>query len=169
MRQITNVKLPEASNGQDVNNLYSLVLDKNGIIICIDKVTKKGSGCDEDWYGDWLSPRAIDLQINGGLGISFTDLSFKQIPTLLKLLDRLWIDGVEGICPTFVSCSLDQLRLGMNVLNETRKYKSMNRCRLLGAHLEGPFLSESYFGAHEINSICQPSISALNQRINKSM
>ena len=166
MRKITNIKLPEAFNSKGDNNLYSLVLDENGVIISIDKCTKKDLGFDEDWCGDWVSPRAIDLQINGGLGISFTDLTFKQIPTLLKLLDRLWIDGVEGICPTFVSCSLDQLHLGMNVLNETRKYTAKNRCGLLGAHLEGPFLSESYFGAHEIKSICKPSISALNERIN---
>ena len=166
MRKITNIKLPEAFNSKDENNLYSLVLDENGIIISINKCTKKDSGYDEDWCGNWVSPRAIDLQINGGLGISFTDLTFKEIPTLIKLLDKLWIDGVEGICPTFVSCSLNQLHLGMNVLNETRKYTSINRCRLLGAHLEGPFLSESYFGAHEIKSICKPSISALNERIN---
>ena len=167
MRKITNIKLPEADNSEDENNLFSLVLDKNGIIISIDKSSRKESSYDEDWGGDWLSPRAIDLQINGGLGISFTDLTFNKIPKLLKLLDRLWIDGVEGICPTFVSCSLAQFQLGMKVLKETRKHTSINRCRLLGAHMEGPFLSKSYFGAHELKNICQPSLSALNERINQ--
>jgi N-acetylglucosamine-6-phosphate deacetylase len=81
------------------------------------------------------------------------------------LLDRLWLDGVEGICPTFVSCSLDQFQLGMKVLKETKKHTSINRCRLLGAHMEGPFLCESYSGAHDIENICKPSISALNERI----
>ena len=167
MRKITNIKLPGADNSEDENNLFSLVLDKNGIIISIDKSSRKESSYDEDWGGDWLSPRAIDLQINGGLGISFTDLTFNKIPKLLKLLDRLWIDGVEGICPTFVSCSLAQFQLGMKVLKETRKHTSINRCRLLGAHMEGPFLSKSYFGAHELKNICQPSLSALNERINQ--
>ena len=165
MRKINNIKLPEADNSQDENHFYSLVLDENGIVISIDKSPKKESSNDEDWSGDWLSPRAIDLQINGGLGVSFTDLTFNNIPQLLKLLDRLWLDGVEGICPTFVTCSLEQFQLGMKVLKETRKYTSINRCRLLGAHMEGPFLSESYFGAHEIKNICQPRIAALNERI----
>ena len=80
MRKIANIKLPEAENSEDENNLYSLVLDENGIIISIDKSSKKESSYDEDWHGDWLSPRAIDLQINGGLGISFTDLTFNKIP-----------------------------------------------------------------------------------------
>ena len=167
MRKITNIKLPEVEKGEEENNLYSLVLDEDGIIISIDKSSKKQSNYDEDWDGDWLSPRAIDLQINGGLGISFTDLTFNEIPKLLKLLDLLWLDGLEAICPTFVSCSLDQFQLGMKVLKETRKYPSVNRCRLLGAHMEGPFLSKSYSGAHDLKSICQPSILALNNRINK--
>ncbi len=167
MRKITNIKLPEAYNSEDENDLYSLLLDENGIIISINKSSKKESSYDEDWSGDWLSPRAIDLQINGGLGISFTDLSFNKIPKLLKLLDQLWLDGVEGICPTFVTCPLDQFQLGMKVLKETRKHKSINRCRLLGAHMEGPFLSKSYFGAHELKNISKPSISDLNERINE--
>ena len=165
MRKITNIKLPQPDKHEDENNLFSVVLDEHGIILSIDKSSNRTSSFDEDWCGDWLSPRAIDLQINGGLGISFTDLTFKKIPKLLTLLDRLWLDGVEGICPTFVSCSLDQFQLGMNVIKEAKKHSSINRCRLLGAHMEGPFLSESYSGAHDKESICKPSISALNERI----
>ena len=165
MRKITNIKLPQPDKSEDENNLFSLVLDEHGIILSIDKSSNRKSIYDEDWCGDWLSPRAIDLQINGGLGISFTDLTFNKIPKLLTLLDRLWLDGVEGICPTFVSCSRDQFQLGMKVLKEAKKHTSKNRCRLLGVHMEGPFLCESYSGAHDIQSICKPSISALNERI----
>ena len=165
MRKITNIRVPQPDKNEDENNLFSLILDEHGIIQSIDKSSKWDSSYDEDWCGDWLSPRAIDLQINGGLGISFTDLNFNKIPKLLTLLDRLWLDGVEGICPTFVSCSLDQFQLGMKVLKETKKHTSINRCRLLGAHMEGPFLCESYSGAHDIENICKPSISALNERI----
>ena len=165
MRKITNIRVPQPDKNEDENNLFSLILDEYGIIQSIDKSSKWDSSYDEDWCGDWLSPRAIDLQINGGLGISFTDLTFNKIPKLLTLLDRLWLDGVEGICPTFVSCSIDQFQLGMKVLKETKKHTSINRCRLLGAHMEGPFLCESYSGAHDIENICKPSISALNERI----
>ena len=166
MRKITNIKVPQPEKSEDEKNLFSLVLDEHGIILSIDKTCKKESSYDEDWHGDWLSPRAIDLQMNGGLGISFTDLNFNKIPKLLTLLDQLWLDGVEGICPTFVSCSLDQFQLGMKVLKETKKHTSKSRCRLLGAHMEGPFLCESYSGAHDKENICKPSISALNEMIN---
>ena len=165
MRKITNIKVPQPDKSEDENNLFSLILDEHGNILSIDKSANRESSYDEDWCGDWLSPRAIDLQINGGLGISFTDLNFNKIPNLLTLLDRLWLDGVEGICPTFVSCSLDQFQLGMKVLKETKKHTSINRCRLLGAHMEGPFLCESYSGAHDKENICKPSISTLNKII----
>ena len=167
MRKITNIKIPEPENVQNETSFYSLVLDEHEIIIAIDECTQQESSHEEDWQGDWISPRAIDLQINGGLGISFTDLTFDQIPKLLLLLDRLWLDGVEGICPTFVSCSSEQFQIGMKVLKETRKYTSLNRCRLLGAHMEGPFLSKSFSGAHDLNRLCKPSLSALNERINE--
>ena len=166
MRKITNIKVPQPDKSEDENNLFSLILDEHGNILSIYKSANRESSYDEDWCGDWLSPRAIDLQINGGLGISFTDLNFNKIPNLLRLLDRLWLDGVEGICPTFVSCSLDQFQLGMKVLKETKKHTSKSRCRLLGAHMEGPFLCESYSGAHDKENICKPSISALNEMIN---
>ena len=165
MRKITNIKLPQPSKNEEENNLFSLVLDEYGNILALDKSSKKKSISGEDWNGDWLSPRAIDLQINGGLGISFTDLTFNKIPKLLTFLDQLWLDGVEGICPTFVSCSRDQFQLGMSVLNETKKHTSLNRCRILGAHMEGPFLSETYSGAHDVECIRKPSVPALNEII----
>ena len=165
MRKITNIKLPQPDKSEDENNLFSITLDEQGIIISIDINSNIKSICEEDWEGDWLSPRAVDLQINGGLGISFTDLTFNKIPKLLTLLDRLWLDGVEAICPTFVSCSRDQFQLGMKVLKEAKKHASTNRCKLLGAHMEGPFLSESYSGAHDLENICKPSIAALNDLI----
>ena len=86
MRKITNIKVPQPDKSEDENNLFSLVLDEHGIILSIDKSSKRKSSYDEDWCGDWISPRAIDLQINGGLGISFTDLTFNKIPKLLKFL-----------------------------------------------------------------------------------
>ncbi len=167
MRKINNIKLPQPEYIPGENNLCSMIVDDNGIITSIDRSSLDESSFTEDWGGNWISPRAIDLQINGGLGISFTDLTFNQIPKLLQLLDQLWIDGVEGICPTFVSCPLEAFQLGMHVLDEARKYTSLTRCRLLGAHMEGPFLSKLYSGSHDLNSICNPSLSALNQRINE--
>ena len=69
--------------------------------------TKPG---DESWNGDWISPRGIDLQINGGLGLAFPELVPSDLPRLLELLDWLWSDGVEAIAPTVVTCGIEPLR-----------------------------------------------------------
>ena len=87
MRKIINIKLPQPDKSEDENSLFSLVLDEHGIILSIDKSSNRKSIYDEDWCGDWLSPRAIDLQINGGLGISFTAVSYTHLtlPTIYSV------------------------------------------------------------------------------------
>ena len=165
MRRIKNIHLPEASSFHVPANLWTIVLEDNGLILSVQSIPNASKISGEDWQGDWLSPRGIDLQINGGLGLSFTELDFKELPKLLELLEHLWNDGIEAICPTFVSCSRSSLRLGLEVLREARKHSSFNRCKLLGAHLEGPFLSKDHLGAHDLNSICLPSLKNLNKLI----
>ena len=77
----------------------------------------------------------------------------------------LWLDGVEAICPTFVTCAVATLRRGLAVLEEARLQHRPGRCRLLGAHLEGPFLAPERRGAHPLEHLCAPSIEALTERI----
>jgi len=41
MRKITNIKVPQPDKSEDENNLFSLVLDEQGIILSIDKSSNK--------------------------------------------------------------------------------------------------------------------------------
>ena len=61
---------------------------------------------------------------------------------LQNLLDFLWQEGVGAICPTIVTCDIQCLRESLETLHEARKHIIPKRCVLLGAHLEGPFISE---------------------------
>jgi N-acetylglucosamine-6-phosphate deacetylase len=107
----------------------------------------------------------VDLQINGGLGLAFPELSPTDLPNLLALLELLWRDGVEAICPTLVTCGIEELRQALAVLREARALHQPGRCQLLGAHLEGPFLAEARRGAHPRQHLAAPSLEALNRRI----
>ncbi len=167
MRNLINIRIPEALHASLNQQLWNIQIDENDSI-CALKPMLSGAAKylhAEDWNGDWLSPRGIDLQINGGLGLSFTDLTFEQLPQLTKLLDLLWSDGVEAIAPTLVSCSVSSLRHSLMVFRKAREQCSLGRCKLLGAHIEGPFLSQAFKGAHDPKQLCLPSLDALNERI----
>jgi N-acetylglucosamine-6-phosphate deacetylase len=51
------------------------------------------------------------------------------------------------------------------VLKAARERHRSGRCRLLGAHLEGPFLAHARRGAHPAPHLCPPSRPALLERI----
>ncbi len=166
MRRITNIRLPQAAPQADLKQIWGICLDKSNQIVEIYPLTKGTDFQGEDWGGDWLSPMAIDLQMNGGLGLSFNKLSSKNLPELISLLDLLWLEGIEAICPTLVTCEFKQLRQALSVLKKCRKYSAPKRCKLLGAHLEGPFISATYRGAHPKEHLCEPTLKALESRIN---
>ncbi len=165
MRRIVNVSLPQPLSAFNEHNAWWILLDDEDVVVSINAMIPGSCLSGESWDGDCLSPRCIDLQMNGGLGISFTELTSNDLPKLLDLLDLLWQDGVEAICPTFVSCNSAALREALLVLREARKYHCYERCKLLGAHLEGPFLASSRHGAHDRDFICDPSLHALEERI----
>ncbi len=165
MDRIKNVRLPQPLESPNTNTLWWILIDDQKKIISINQIEDGMTISGEDWEGDLLSPMGIDLQFNGGLGLAFPELTPKDLPKLLKLLDKLWNDGVEAICPTFVSCEVSLLRMGLNVLRSARKKHCEKRCQLLGAHLEGPFLAKSHKGAHSKQWLSAPNLQALNNRI----
>ena len=100
-----------------------------------------------------------------GLGLAFPELEERDVPKVEQLLELLWRDGVEAIAPTLVTCAVEPLRRALRVLRQVRDRHQPGRCRLLGAHLEGPFLAEARRGAHPAEDIAAPSLQALEQRI----
>jgi N-acetylglucosamine-6-phosphate deacetylase len=140
-------------------------LDDDSTIRGLRPIGSGSAAAGEDWGGDWLSPMGVDLQINGGLGLAFPELTLADLPRLETLLERLWDDGVEAIAPTLVTCGIAALRGALAVLAEARARHCPGRCRLLGAHLEGPFLAPERRGAHPAAHLAAPSASAMAERI----
>ncbi len=166
MRWLSNLRLAEAGpaeGGED--RRWRLGVDGDGLIARLTPLETGTCGAGEDWGGDWLSLAGMDLQINGGLGLAFPELRFDDLPRLIELLELLWRDGVEAICPTLVTCGIAPLRESLAVLAEARRHQRPGRSRLLGAHLEGPFLAPERRGAHPAAHLCPPSRAALEERI----
>lgn len=165
MRRITDVRLPRRPGSPDHDRLHWLTLDENDLITEISPMPAGDAIAGESWNGDRLSPRGIDLQINGGLGLAFPELCEGDLPTLMDLMELLWRDGVEAIAPTLVTCAVVPLRRSLSVLRKARALHRPGRCRLLGAHLEGPFLARARRGAHPFEHVAEASLSALEERI----
>ena len=165
MRRITHVCLPQSTSKDGHSQQWWLQLDQEDRIVDRGLMPEGTALAGESWGGDVLSPMGVDLQINGGLGLPFPELTNAALPQLLQLLDQLWCDGVEAISPTLVTCGVEPLRQALTVLRQARAAHQPLRCQLLGAHLEGPFLAEARRGAHPRQHLASPTMDELKARI----
>ena len=159
MHWLSCVRLPSEPG------LWRIGVNNHGLISAVHPLPDDSSAAGDPWAGDWLSPMGVDLQINGGLGLAFPELTPADLPKLQELLELLWRDGVEAIAPTLVTCGVEELRMALEVLRQARAQHQPGRCLLLGAHLEGPFLAEARRGAHPRQHLAAPSLEGLNERI----
>jgi len=91
----------------------------------------------------------IDLQVNGYLGVDFSspDLRAEDIRRITEALCRA---GTAGYCATLITSRLDIYRRNLPLIAQAMDEPGI--CgRLLGIHLEGPYLSqeEGARGAHQ--------------------
>ncbi len=88
-----------------------------------------------------VAPGLIDLQVNGGFGVEAGD----DPAALRTLAARLPATGVTAFLPTIVSAPAGWYP---RVLEAFAAAHGAGGARLLGLHLEGPFLAASRKGAH---------------------
>jgi len=105
-----------------------------------------------------LTPGLIDLQINGAFGIDFITASPGDWATVAATLPGT---GVTAFQPTFTTAPLDTLVAGIAQAAFARDAKS-GGARLLGVHLEGPFLSPAQAGVHPIEHMLLPNAAHLD-------
>ncbi|MEA5576386.1 N-acetylglucosamine-6-phosphate deacetylase [Anabaena sp. UHCC 0451] len=98
-----------------------------------------------DVSGDWVSLGGVDLQINGGLGLAFPELTEKDIQRLDEISQFLWDAGVDGYLPTLVTTSVENIQRSLALISN---YTQKSGAKILGVHLEGPFLNYGKRGAH---------------------
>jgi N-acetylglucosamine-6-phosphate deacetylase len=162
-QQTTNNKQQMTPNLDIINarvpgyqSLQQIKIDEQGIIQTIAPMngTSPVGIAHElttiDVAGDWVSLGGVDLQINGGLGLAFTDVSSSDKSTLNDICQYLWRQGVDAFLPTLVTTSVENIERSLAVFAdfmETHQQEA-EAAEILGIHLEGPFLNPQKRGAH---------------------
>lgn len=104
-------------------------------------------------------PGFVDLQVNGFAGIDFLAAGPDEFATAS---DALALHGVTAYQPTFISSPPDTLCEALETL-ETARRVAVGGARILGAHLEGPFLSPAHAGAHPRDDLLPPDAALLER------
>ena len=90
-------------------------------------------------------PGLVDLQVNGFAGV---DLRTADVDAVHRVSEELAVHGCTAFRPTLHSTDPAGYRTALARLDEARAAGAPG-ARLLGAHLEGPFLSPVWAGAHD--------------------
>jgi N-acetylglucosamine-6-phosphate deacetylase len=105
----------------------------------------------------FICPGFIDLQINGAFGIDVGP-DMKALEALVRELPKT---GVTSFLPTAISWPAEQYA---DFLDTIKEAPSSPGAAILGAHIEGPFLSLARKGAHDPANL-QPVDLELTERL----
>lgn len=130
---------------------------ENKVLIFDEKIQKIQEEIPEnceriDVKGLYIAPGLIDVHIHGSCGADVMDANLEAIKIISKGIAK---KGVTSFLPTTMTMSqpdiyqaLDHVRYWMN--------QPLEGAKVIGAHLEGPFINEKYKGAQASNYIVKP-------------
>ena len=104
-----------------------------------------------------LVPGLVDLQVNGYYGVDLADCDPEGWALVAR---RLPETGTTAFLPTFITAPVPTLATALRSAAKTAEAVTAG-ARVLGVHLEGPFLSPARAGAHRQDWIVPPSPGAV--------
>jgi N-acetylglucosamine-6-phosphate deacetylase len=114
-----------------------------------------------DFKGAYIAPGYIDLHVHGIAGADVMDASEASIKLMAR---RFATHGVTGWLPTTVTESLELTRRAVSVIRglmDGQTGRGPEGARVLGIHLEGPWISKEFKGAQNETHIQAPDEDAL--------
>ena len=139
--------LTEGFVSRDVYTDGAYIAEKSG-----DDVVMDASDC-------YVIPGLVDVHFHGCVGEDFSDATAEG---LQKIADYELSEGVTYICPAGMTLPEDQLTAICRTTAAHRKSNS-GGAEVVGAHLEGPFLSMAKKGAQNGAFIHEPDADMLRR------
>ena len=109
--------------------------------------------------GGVLVPGLIDLQVNGYFGADMATADAGQWATVVR---RLPETGTTAFLPTFITAPVHKIASALRRTAEVVPGLPLG-ARVLGVHVEGPFISSRYRRAHDPEWIIDPLPEAVNE------
>lgn len=107
-------------------------------------VTERPRHRPTDDYGEaFILPGLIDLHVHGIAGADVMDCSREALALMAR---RFAAHGVTGFLPSTVTQSLDLTRRAMVTIRDSMDAPGDGGARVLGIHLEGPFVNRAFKG-----------------------
>lgn len=105
-----------------------------------------------DAQGAYLSAGFIDLHIHGSNGADVMDATSEALTTISKSVLQT---GTTSFLATTMTMAKEDIVLA---LENIKKYKSKEGAKIVGVHLEGPFIHSKKYGAQNPLYIQEPNI-----------
>ncbi len=133
-------------------NLFSgYVYIDNGVIF---DVTDKEMPFETeyDYTGNFVSPGFIETHTHGGGGYPFLSSS---VDSVINACDFHLTHGATSIVPTVSTDSFTAMKQAVENISKAKK-SGKSKAKILGAHLEGPYLSDKQTGAQSGGNVKRP-------------
>ncbi len=100
-------------------------------------------------------PGFIDQHIHGASGVDTID---GDVDAIYKMACSLAKEGVTAFLPTTTNQSIEVIDASLKSIKEYMDKNLDEGALVIGAHLEGPFISKKYMGAQLPDYILKPSV-----------
>ncbi|MBS5987122.1 N-acetylglucosamine-6-phosphate deacetylase [Clostridium sp.] len=149
---------------KNCNIIYLDKIEKGSILVENGKIKEiNPSNVNDteviDAEGLYLSPGFIDVHIHGAGGCDTMDGTVESINTIAKTIVQ---HGTTSFTPTTMTVAAEDIRKSMEVIKKLKE-EGTEGANVLGAHLEGPFISPKAIGAQNPNFLLAPSVENYNK------
>lgn len=108
-----------------------------------------------DLENQYVIPGLVDVHIHGAVGADFSDGDYDGLVSISEYLAQ---NGVTSFAPTSMTLPYAMLERAFNAGKMLHEHRPENCAKVMGIHMEGPFLSASRKGAQNGIYLKKPDI-----------
>ena len=164
MKSISNGKvLYKGKFHKDLVLIFSDVVEKVISVNAYEQYKMTHLEIEEvDAKGAYVLPGFIDVHIHGYKGIDTMDGDVQKLERMAELITE---NGVTAFLPTTMTMPMEAISKALDTVIELKGKQMTKGAIVLGAHLEGPYISEGFKGAQPSEFIRLPEQSFVEKYI----